>query len=200
MADNAPTITLPVVPLPGTDPYIWKDKSRVALLLDLWGKGWSAAAIADELGCFPLNLYDDGGRSACLGKLHRLKLAGVIPTTSFRKASVTRPKRPRAKVVRIVRNQVRPVEAPEPIVIEMDDNDPIALAHRKTILELGNVHCRFPLGEALDPALWFCGAPEADLSAGVPYCPRHAKRAFSRTFYTPEQRAAYAQERRKATL
>ncbi len=33
--------------------------------------------------------------------------------------------------------------------------------------------CRWPLGELHDPVRWFCGVPEADMTAGVAYCPRH---------------------------
>ena len=57
-----------------------------------------------------------------------------------------------------------PASAPREIPIRADVK-PIS------ILELNNATCRWPIGERY-PYL-FCGALEADLEAGVPYCPYH---------------------------
>ena len=48
----------------------------------------------------------------------------------------------------------------------------------KTLLELNNATCRFPVGEPGTPHFHFCGAAGADLENGKPYCDTHMRRAF----------------------
>jgi|ERR1700683_4266351 len=54
----------------------------------------------------------------------------------------------------------------------------VAKARRTSLLLLTNQCCRWPQ-ENKKTALFFCGAPSADLERGIPYCPRHMKRAYS---------------------
>jgi GcrA cell cycle regulator len=48
----------------------------------------------------------------------------------------------------------------------------------KTLLELTNNTCRWPHGRPGTEKFHFCGAPEADLERGIPYCARHMRRAY----------------------
>jgi len=59
------------------------------------------------------------------------------------------------------------------------DDPPVSKPKTKPIplIDLTNTTCRWPIGT--NPIL-FCGAPEADLANGVPYCPYHSRIAYSR--------------------
>ena len=58
------------------------------------------------------------------------------------------------------------------------ETPPPASALQCSILDLTNETCRFPV---TDDSPWlFCGAPEADLNTGVPYCPYHSQLAYDR--------------------
>jgi hypothetical protein len=59
----------------------------------------------------------------------------------------------------------------------------------KGLLDLTNDSCRWPVAGASAGGIWFCGAPEADLAGGMPYCPYHAQRAY----VIPPVRVAAAQ-------
>jgi hypothetical protein len=48
----------------------------------------------------------------------------------------------------------------------------------KTLLELTNACCRWPIGDPSKKAFHFCGEPGADLDQGIPYCERHRQRAY----------------------
>lgn len=132
----------------------WNDDG-VALLQKLWAEGATAAAIGARLGGL--------SRSAVLGKIFRLRRNGeggaayrIEPAPGERNAPGRRRSRqPRRRIV-----------AP-----------PAPAAGRLTLLELNNQSCRWPSGRA--GRFFFCGAAEADLQRGIPYCPRHMRRAYS---------------------
>jgi GcrA cell cycle regulator len=48
----------------------------------------------------------------------------------------------------------------------------------KTLMELTNTSCRWPIGNPGAPNFHFCGAPGADLERGIAYCARHTRRAY----------------------
>jgi len=48
----------------------------------------------------------------------------------------------------------------------------------KTLLQLTNHSCRWPFGDPRRRGFHFCGAAGADLERGMPYCARHARRAY----------------------
>ena len=122
----------------------------IALLRRLWSEGETAAAIGAKLGGL--------SRSAVLGKIFRLRLgaAGKPPAAN---AADKPPGRRRAGKA-----------APLP---------PAKAGRRgKTLLELTNACCRWPYKRPGADKYFFCGAPEANVEAGLPYCPRHMKRAY----------------------
>jgi GcrA cell cycle regulator len=50
----------------------------------------------------------------------------------------------------------------------------------KSLPELKNDSCRWPYGRPGKASFFFCGEPGADLERGMPYCARHARRAYRR--------------------
>ena len=120
----------------------------IALLRRLWTQGETAAAIGLKLGGL--------SRSAVLGKIFRLRLgaAGKPPASA-----ASPPGRRRAG---------KPAIVPPPKRV----------TRGKTLFELTNACCRWPYKRPGGEKYFFCGAPEADLENGIPYCPRHMKRAY----------------------
>ena len=119
----------------------WTDE-RVELLKKLWADGLSASQIAAELGGIT--------RNAVIGKVHRLGLSGRAKSPS---STAPRPRKARSSghMMRVPRPSMRGNTAlaydydvePEPELIE------IPLEQRKTLLQLTEKTCRWPVG---DPA------------------------------------------------
>jgi len=144
----------------------WTDE-RVALLTKLWADGLSASQIAAELGGIT--------RNAVIGKVHRLGLSGRAKSPS----ASPRPRKPRTSghMMRVSRPSIRGNTAlaydyapePEPELIE------IPLEQRKTLLQLNEATCHWPVGDPGSPDFFFCGGPSVD---GQPYCTHHCRMAF----------------------
>ena len=131
----------------------WTDE-RVELLKKLWADGLSASQIAGELGGIT--------RNAVIGKVHRLGLSGRAKSPS---SSAPRPRkaRPASHMVRVSRPAVRgntalaydyEVEA-EPELVEAV----IPLEQRRTLVQLTEATCRWPVGDPGSAAFFFCGGP-----------------------------------------
>ncbi len=149
----------------------WTDE-RVELLKKLWSDGLSASQIAAELGGIT--------RNAVIGKVHRLGLSGRAKSTS---AGAPRQRKVRAPshMLRIGRGAIRgntalahaydvEVEA-EP---ELIDNI-IPIGQRRTILELTEQTCRWPVGDPGGSDFFFCGG---NTVTGLPYCAYHSRVAY----------------------
>src|SRR5258706_6585082 len=119
----------------------WTDE-RVEMLKKLWADGLSASQIAAELGGIT--------RNAVIGKVHRLGLSGRAKSPS---SSAPRQRKARAHphMMRVSRPAMRGNTAlahayevdlePEP---ELIDNV-IPIGQRRTILELTEATCRWPI-------------------------------------------------------
>jgi GcrA cell cycle regulator len=129
-------------------------KRRIELLKALWAEGAPAADIAARLRISP---------AAVLGKVFRLRLK------ARRVRSVAGSPQQRKRGRRYVAKPTAPVAPVAP-----------AKARGKTLLELTNDSCRWPIGRPGTPGFHFCGEAGADLENGRPYCERHAKRAYVR--------------------
>ena len=136
------------------------DAERVAQLIKLFNDGLSASQVARQLGM--------KSRNAVIGKLHRLRLAGVVG------ASINAPHKPtassaRPKVWHVERDiKAKRVPPPKPIVYEKPASE-----FAVTILEARADQCRFIEGDyrVTDAAQALCcGAPTLD---GKPYCGHH---------------------------
>jgi GcrA cell cycle regulator len=149
----------------------WTDE-RVELLKKLWADGLSASQIAAELGGIT--------RNAVIGKVHRLGLSGRAKSSS---TGVPRPRKARSPshMLRIGRSAIRgntalahayelEIEA-EP---ELIDNI-IPIGQRRTILELNEQTCRWPVGDPGSTDFFFCGG---NTLTGLPYCAYHSRVAY----------------------
>src|SRR6187397_22309 len=147
----------------------WTDE-RVELLKKLWADGLSASQIAGELGGIT--------RNAVIGKVHRLGLSGRAKSPS---SSVPRVRKPRSHMMRVQRSSMRGNTAlalayemeqeAEPELIE----NIIPLGQRRTLLELNEDTCRWPIGDPATPEFFFCGGKPL---TGLPYCSYHSRAAY----------------------
>ena len=144
----------------------WTDE-RVGMLTKLWADGLSASQIAAELGGIT--------RNAVIGKVHRLGLSGRAKSPS---STSPRPRRARGgnQMLRISRPAMQGnvalaynyYEEPEPELLE------IPLEQRKTLLQLTEKTCHWPVGHPGSGEFFFCGGETADGS----YCAYHARVAY----------------------
>ena len=151
----------------------WTDE-RVELLKKLWSDGLSASQIAAELGGIT--------RNAVIGKVHRLGLSGRAKSTS----SVSpRPRKARSpshmlRIGRAIRGNTALAHAYEFEVEaepELIDNI-IPIGQRRTILELNEQTCRWPVGDPGSSDFFFCGG---NTVVGLPYCAYHSRVAYQPT-------------------
>lgn len=162
----------------------WTDE-RVELLKRLWSDGLSASRIAGELGGIT--------RNAVIGKVHRLGLSGRAQSPS---ASAPRPRkaRPPSQMLRIARSAVRGNTALAQVFeLEAEDepavvDNVIPMPQRRTILELTESTCRWPVGDPGSGDFFFCGG---NTVGNLPYCAHHARLAYQpATDRRRERRAA----------
>ena len=150
----------------------WTDE-RVEQLKKLWADGLSASQIAAELGGIT--------RNAVIGKVHRLGLSGRTKAPS---SSAPRPRKPRAThMLRVSRPAIRGNTAlaqafsydyetdAEPAPVE----NVIPMGQRRTLLELNEQTCRWPVGDPTSPDFYFCGGSAV---TGLPYCAHHSRIAY----------------------
>lgn len=159
------------VETPAVPPSLWTP-ARVDRLKFLWNDGKTATSIGADLGCF--GHTKDGGRSAVLGKVHRLGLAGRAGATGPRTGMARTPRKPRETAVpkrdSVVAKLFR-AETYTPPIEELV----IPLNERKSIIQLDASTCRWPIGHANEADFHFCGKHPV---SGLPYCEFHARRAF----------------------
>lgn len=155
----------------------WTDE-RVERLKALWAEGLSCSQIAAALGGV--------SRNGVIGKIHRLGLhkgTSNIPRTP-RVAKPKAPKEPRLKIVKPVKPERARVAdgSLEPLVIPtpVEDTD-IPMEQRRTLVQLTDETCRWPVGLPGADDFFFCGAPAATRNGErAPYCDGHCRRAFDR--------------------
>ena len=149
----------------------WTDE-RVETLKKLWADGLSASQIATELGGIT--------RNAVIGKVHRLGLSGRAKSPS---SAAPRPRKPRSAshMLRVSRSSMRgntalahayelDIEAePEPI------DNVIPLGQRRSLLELTEDTCRWPIGDPGTADFFFCGGAAV---TSLPYCAYHSRIAY----------------------
>ena len=147
----------------------WTDE-RVELLKKLWSDGLSASQIAAELGGIT--------RNAVIGKAHRLGLSGRAKSAS---SAAPRPRKARSPMMRIGRASIRgntalahAYEMEAEAAPELIDNV-IPIGQRRTILELTEQTCRWPVGDPGSTEFFFCGG---NTLGGLPYCAYHSRVAY----------------------
>ena len=149
----------------------WTDE-RVENLKKLWSDGLSASQIAAELGGIT--------RNAVIGKVHRLGLSGRAKSPT---SAAPRPRKARAssQMLRVSRPSVRGNTALAH-AYEVDQepesehvNNIIPLGQRRSILDLTEETCRWPIGDPGSTEFFFCGGQAL---TSLPYCSYHSRVAY----------------------
>jgi GcrA cell cycle regulator len=145
----------------------WSNE-RIELLKKLWAGGATASSIAADLGGI--------SRSAVLGKIFRLRprASTAAPSVSRARAASRDPSAEPPSAVTASPARRRGGKRDDP----SQGSRATARARGKSLLELTNNSCRWPHGRPGTPTFFFCGAAGADLERGMPYCARHARRAY----------------------
>ena len=135
---------------------------REEKLKQLWKKGHSGSQIARLLG-------DGATRNSVLGKSFRLKLQSrVVTKKTTPRTNTEKDNSPEIKAQKLGRKEKFKA-------LLISKNFP---PEQPTILEdLNQDTCRYPLGEKLEPAKFFCGRKPVDK---YPYCELHMLYLFSK--------------------
>ncbi len=150
----------------------WNDE-RVEQLKKLWADGLSASQIAAELGGIT--------RNAVIGKVHRLGLSG---RTKAPASNAPRQRKPRAThMVRVARPAMRGNTALAQAYsydyeVEADASpveNVIPMGQRRSLLELNEQTCKWPIGDPATQDFYFCGG---HAMSGLPYCAYHSRIAY----------------------
>jgi GcrA cell cycle regulator len=153
----------------------WTDE-RVEQLKKLWQDGLSASQIAGRIGGVT--------RNAVIGKVHRLGLAGRATTSrmkSHRPRRLPPPTRTRVpqKPSRFNPAPISPLRdlyrAEAEVWTPPVEDVVIPLHERKTLNQLTDTCCRWPIGDPQLADFHFCARKKVP---GLPYCETHARRAF----------------------
>jgi len=142
----------------------WNDE-RTALLTRLWREGHSAAQVARQL--------QGVSRSAVIGKVHRLGIAGRDLPTAPRGLGARQRSAARAATSTVRRcGDVRAPRAPKPPPYVAFEANPTA-----TLITLADHGCRWPIGEPDQADFGFCGRLRAGRGS---YCQGHSPMASHR--------------------
>lgn len=155
----------------------WTD-DRVEILKKLWLEGRTASQIASELGGVT--------RNAVIGKVHRLGLSGR-PSPIKRKARKNTEARKAAPKKRAVNTKavsttktarkVTAVQKPSTNVVKLPNRDDsfVPANGGKTMMELRESMCKWPMGDPKSEEFRFCGCKAVE---SLPYCEHHAMIAY----------------------
>lgn len=139
---------------------MWGDAENERLK-ELWEAGMSASQIARAL---TFELKRTVTRNACIGRVHRMGLAGRV--------TPGKAPRPRLPAAPRMYQDAKPLPEPAP-----EAQDPVRLDSGAlvTVLTINDRMCRWPIGDPQEETFHFCGrAPER----GV-YCAFHASKAYA---------------------
>ena len=150
----------------------WTD-DRVEQLKKLWEGGLSASQIAAELG--------NVTRNAVIGKVHRLGLSGRAksPTSAAPRPRKARPAQHMMRVQRPVSRGNTALAHAYEVEIEVADpvtfDNVVPMGQRRTLLELNEATCHWPIGDPSNPEFFFCGGKALQ---SLPYCAHHSRIAY----------------------
>jgi GcrA cell cycle regulator len=143
---------------------------RIALLKEGMDAGLSCAQIAREIGV---------SRNAVIGKANRL---GLSRSRSASAGEAERRLARRNGHVRTTRQVLRSLWAePQVGLAEVPSEN----ASRRSLFELAQWHCRWPLGDPASDDFGFCGKTPVN---GLPYCAAHARMAYRQGPRLPRRR------------
>jgi GcrA cell cycle regulator len=149
----------------------WSD-DRVEQLKKLWEAGLSASQIAAELG--------NVTRNAVIGKVHRLGLSGRAksPSTSVPRPRKARPAQHMMRITRPVTRGNTALAQAFDLEVEADPipyDNVVPMSQRKTLLELTEDTCHWPVGDPGSADFFFCGGKSLN---SLPYCAHHSRIAY----------------------
>jgi GcrA cell cycle regulator len=139
----------------------WNEE-RIEALARMWREGLSASQVARQLGGV--------SRSAVIGKVHRLGIAG--------RDAPSRPHalggRPSTRIQASAGGQRRAPAAPRPTraVVPAAARAPFDVAATASIHTLSEHGCRWPIGEPDQAGFGFCGRSRT--GSGSSYCAGHS--------------------------
>jgi GcrA cell cycle regulator len=137
----------------------WND-ARIAELTRMWREGFSASQVSQELGGVT--------RSAVIGKIHRLGIAG--------RSCPSRPRSPGGRPAGVARVSAggapRKAAGRAPGLTQVLTVEAFPTA---TVLTLTETSCRWPIGHPDQAAFGFCGRGRAGKG---PYCEGHGPMAL----------------------
>ena len=172
----------------------WTD-TRVELLTKLWADGLSASQIAAELGGVT--------RNGVIGKVHRLGLSGRAKSPSF---ASPRPRKARLKGTGVMR-ATRMVRSNTALAYDYDAEPEaelieIPLEQRKTLLQLTEKPCHWPVGDPNSGNFFFCGGETLpgmlSRETCMPYCGHHFRVAYQPPSDRRRERRPYREYRANA--
>ena len=158
----------------GLDPH-------VEMLRELWKRGDSCSVIAKQVNHRFGTAYS---RNAVIGKASRLHLpmrVGSIKNGSLR----LRATRERRSAWMRNKRRVDKAKKGNPVLRELLATDGyvppaeeivIPVDQRKTLQQLEDGDCRFPIGDPQHADFHFCARPKVP---GLPYCDPHSRRCFA---------------------
>jgi GcrA cell cycle regulator len=158
---------------------IWTDENE-AQLRELWAKGFSGSEIGAKIG---------KTRNAVIGKINRLGIGdqkGSVTAPGPKPLSLN-PRNIRKRQLRAARKAgVTPPPMERPVksasraeaVKKITPDFSFPESRRVSIIELRNIHCRFPLGDPGNEGFCYCGADREALGPFQPYCAGHAAIAY----------------------
>ena len=149
----------------------WSD-DRVEQLKKLWEAGLSASQIAAELG--------NVTRNAVIGKVHRLGLSGRAksPSSAAPRQRKARPAQQMMRVSRPVSRGNTALAHAYDYEVEVEPqlvDNVIPIGQRRTLLELSDETCRWPIGDPGSQDFFFCGGQSVTT---LPYCAFHSRIAY----------------------
>ncbi|WP_315742795.1 MULTISPECIES: GcrA family cell cycle regulator [unclassified Bradyrhizobium] len=148
---------------------------RLKVVQKLYNVGKSAAEIAALIGGVT--------RNAVIGKIHRAieKQADWINPDRSRQSRAPKIDTARAapRLRKLAAARARPTSPPDQqpqfaIPTSILDKA-IPGEHRKTLIQLDDTCCKWPVGNPGEPGFFFCGMAKPD--NGRPYCSAHERRA-----------------------
>ncbi|MGX1097232.1 GcrA family cell cycle regulator [Amorphus sp. MBR-141] len=176
-------------------PMSWTEE-RVSLLEKLWAEGLSASQIAGQLGGIT--------RNAVIGKIHRLGLSGRAKAPGASRPRKPRPaSKPSggrvggngggattsggggggaaiSRQTRLVGNTALKIVAQAEMETQLAPTaamsaEVVPFGERKTLMELNEHTCRWPMGDPGSDDFAFCGR---ESTPGQPYCNAHSRVAY----------------------
>ena len=136
----------------------WTEE-KVSKLKELWGKGNTASQIAEIIGGI--------SRNAVIGKAHRLNLSAKIKT----RTATSNENFENAAIDKNIKSKKGRRSKFKSLIIEKDFEP----ENPKTLEELDENSCKWPIGHPDEKNFYFCGRKPVD---AFPYCKLHILYAY----------------------